>query len=80
MLTWAQIAIGILHSGIAHERQPEDMLERDVRQHEDMLEQCCVFYTYRQCRFPVYVVTCNNQYILVCSGLHHVIVSKQSVI
>ena len=22
MLTWAQIAIGILHSGIAHERQP----------------------------------------------------------
>ena len=22
MFTWAQIAIGILHSGIAHERQP----------------------------------------------------------
>ena len=22
VLTWAQIAIGILHSGIAHERQP----------------------------------------------------------
>ena len=25
---------------------------------------------YRQYRFPVYVVTGNNQYILVCSGLH----------
>ena len=31
-----------------------------------LLEQCL----YRQCRFPVYVVAGNNQYILVCSGLH----------
>ena len=33
MLTWAQIAIGILHSGIAHERQPNFRHRKKKRGH-----------------------------------------------